>query len=416
MADIFQSTLWVMGLILTIFASYYVMVALFSLLPHKKGEAYSPHYKFAFLIAARNEELVIGDLIDSLQKQTYPKELYDIVVIPNNCTDRTKEFALARGALVYECKSVIKSKGDVLHEYFDSILQQDDVYDAFCIIDADNLVHEDFLLEMNRAMSRGAKVGQCYRESKNPYDSVIASCYTIFYYMDNRFLNHARSILNLSALINGSGFFVSAEVIKGHKGWHTTAITEDVEFTIQCAMAGEKIHWIPDAIVYDEQPLTFAQSWDQRIRWSAGLLQCMKLYFKKLMKCAILHRNATCFDLAMFSMVPVIQVLVLVGLIFISLYHLNFAGLAGISKTDFLYQVVLPIVYSYVVTTALALAVIVIERKKIGKMLRGILAFWFFIVSWLPINILCFIKKQTVWLPIKHTRAVKIDDLDIHKE
>lgn len=416
MTEIFRITSWIIGFLVTIFASYFVLVALFSLLPQKRKEKFPPKFKFAILVAARNEELVIGDLIESVQKLNYPKDLYDLVIIPNNCTDRTQQIAQSKGAKIFECKSLIRSKGDVLKEYFDSILQQSDVYDAFCIIDADNLVHEDFLLEMNHAMGRGAKVGQGYRESKNPYDSMISSCYTIFYYMDDRFMNTAREILNLSALINGSGFFASMEVIRKHGGWHTTAMTEDVEFTAQCVLSGDRVHWVPNAIVYDEQPLTFSQSWDQRIRWSTGLLQCMKMYFSKMVKRAFGQGDCSSFDLAMFFMIPIIQVIVLAGALWIIAYNLPVVWHAGVGHPIFVSRVILPIAYSYLVTTGIALAVILLEKKKVRKMLKGIFGFWFFIVSWLPINVACFIRKQTVWLPIRHTRAVKIDDLDIHKD
>ena len=70
--------------------------------------------RFAILIAARNEELVIGPLINSLLTQDYPAELYDIWVVPNNCTDNTARAAEQFGAKVLECTVPVKSKGEVL--------------------------------------------------------------------------------------------------------------------------------------------------------------------------------------------------------------------------------------------------------------------------------------------------------------
>ena len=54
------------------------------------------------IIPAHNEEIVVGNLIASLQKQNYPKDLYDIYVIADNCTDNTAEVARKAGAIVYE--------------------------------------------------------------------------------------------------------------------------------------------------------------------------------------------------------------------------------------------------------------------------------------------------------------------------
>ena len=56
-----------------------------------------PH-RFAVLIPARNEEMVISGLIDSIHRQDYPTELIDIYVIADNCTDSTAARAIECGA------------------------------------------------------------------------------------------------------------------------------------------------------------------------------------------------------------------------------------------------------------------------------------------------------------------------------
>ena len=80
---------------------YYVITGLF-VFRKKKGKIrkYKPSKKLAVIIAARNEGGVIGHLLDSLNRQDYPKELYDIFVIPNNCTDDTEEVAKEKGARI----------------------------------------------------------------------------------------------------------------------------------------------------------------------------------------------------------------------------------------------------------------------------------------------------------------------------
>ncbi len=411
MVNIIKNIAWIVSFVLTIYASYFTLISLFSLLPQKKKEKFQPKHKFAAIIAARNEELVIGNLIDSLQKQKYPKELFDIIVIPNNCTDGTRQVAISKGAKVFDCKGVIKSKGDALCEFFDFVLKNDDIYDGFCIFDADNVVSENFLSEMNNAMCRGARIGQGYRDSKNPYDTFISSCYSIYYYIVNRFYNRARSSLNLSAMINGSGFMVSSEVIKKQGGWHTRTITEDMEFTTLCVLSGEKVQWIPDAVIYDEQPLTFEQSWKQRKRWSTGLIQNFELYSFKLAKNAITKKNISSFDLMMLFITPVFQILYLASIILTILLTLFYVKHDYFPQTDVYYKLFLSIDFSYFMSFAVAFVVVLLEKKKATKMLKGILTFWLFMVSWIPINILCIFKKQTQWDQIKHTRVVEIDEL-----
>ena len=91
-----------MGVVMALWGLWYLAGGAFC---WKKAEDYGWHparTKFAVLIAARNEELVIGPLINSLLTQNYPPELYDIWVIPNNCTDNTALAARSFGAKVLE--------------------------------------------------------------------------------------------------------------------------------------------------------------------------------------------------------------------------------------------------------------------------------------------------------------------------
>jgi cellulose synthase/poly-beta-1,6-N-acetylglucosamine synthase-like glycosyltransferase len=415
MVDIIKTISWIISFVLTLYASYFIFISLFALIPQKRREKFQPKSKFAVVIPARNEELVIGNLIDSLQKQKYPRSLFDITVIPNNCTDDTKKVAISRGAEIFECKGTIRSKGDALHEYFDSVIKNNDVdvYDGFCIFDADNIVSEDFLSAMNNAICCGDRVGQGFRGSKNPYDTVISGCYSIYYYIVNRFYNRARSAMNLSGMINGSGFMVCADIIKKQGGWHTNTMTEDLEFTAKCVLSGEKVWWVPDAVFYDEQPLTFEQSWKQRKRWSTGTIQCSKLYFTQLIKNAVDQKNVSCFDLLMFFQGPVMQILSLVSIIFSIILTMLCVEYDYFPQTDVYFWAFLSLPSSYLFSTALAFAVVLIEKKKAFKMFGGVTGFWFFILSWLPINIICLFKKQTEWVQIKHMRAVKISDVDL---
>ncbi len=246
---------WIISVILIIYLSYYVFIACFSMKKIKSISDWAPSNRFAILIAARNEAAVIGKLVSSLKMQNYPSEYFDIIVIPNNCTDNTREVALQSGAIVIDCTIPIKSKGEVLEFAFDYIERTMENYDAYCIIDADNLVDVDFLRQMNNAICNGAEVAQGYRDSKNPTDSIVSSWHTIYYWTINRLYNHARNAIGLSAIINGTGFMVSAKALKQLGGWKTFTLTEDIEFTTLCALSRIKIYWVPRAVILMNSPL-----------------------------------------------------------------------------------------------------------------------------------------------------------------
>jgi len=79
------------------------IVTLFGLLPRRRRRPLEDRqYRFAVVICARNEEAVIGHLIESLKAQRYPKESYRVFVIADNCTDNTAGAAEKGGATVFE--------------------------------------------------------------------------------------------------------------------------------------------------------------------------------------------------------------------------------------------------------------------------------------------------------------------------
>lgn len=249
------------ALVMTAYTAYFFILALFSFKKPQKHPHRPPSARFAVLVPARNEEAVISGLVESLLAQDYPRDLFDVIVLPNNCTDRTAIAAERAGAIVLECAVPTHSKGEVLDYALNRIFRWEKKYDAVCVFDADNLVHPQFLSRMNDAWQSGARAAQGYRDSKNPTDTPISGCYSIYYWMIDHFYSQARANLGLSAIINGSGFMVSMELLREQGGWKTATITEDIEFSALCALRGRRIWWVPEAVTFDEQPLTFAQSW-----------------------------------------------------------------------------------------------------------------------------------------------------------
>ena len=361
--------------------------------------------RFAVLIAARNEELVIGPLINSLLTQDYPQELYDIWVIPNNCTDNTAQAALNFGAKVLECTVPVKSKGEVLRFAYHRLRGRQ--YDAYCVFDADNVVDHRFLAEMNNAYLAGARVAQGYRDSKNPYDSVMSGCYSIYYWMMDRFHNGGKAGLGLSALVNGTGFMISARTLEHLGGWRTDTISEDLEITAQCIMAGEKVSWVPKAITYDEQPLDYALSVKQRRRWTSGTIQVAGLYLGRTWR-AIGSGGSlpALIDLGATLLIPAYQVAAVLGLIVSSL-----AACSGCHKlievpAVFLGAVLLNLMMTALVSTLAAGLVLTVEGKWDRRLLKSLALYWLFLLSWVPITLGSFVKKTTVWEEIRHTRNI----------
>lgn len=304
---------------------YYLILGLFGLFRKKEKKNYEPKNKFALLIAAHNEEVVIGSLIESMLKLDYPKDMYDVFVIADNCTDDTAKIAKTYGVNVCERFNKDKrGKGYALEWMFAKLFKMEKQYDAIAIFDADNLVHKNFLKEMNSKLQQGYKVVQGYIDSKNPSDSWIATAYSIAFWTQNRMFQLARANVGFSNQIGGTGFAIETETLK-ELGWGATCLTEDLEFTCKLVLNGEKVGWAHDAIIYDEKPLKLGQSWTQRKRWMQGFTDVASRYFFKLLKKSILERKFYVFDAALYVLQPFVTLLLGISAV-LTLIQANTSG------------------------------------------------------------------------------------------
>ena len=401
-----QALVW----IITIYWLYQLMVSICSLVKLKdKPIIEEKNNEFMAIIPAHNEEIVVGNLIASLQKQNYPKDLYDIYVIADNCTDNTAEVARKAGAIVYErFDEEHKTKGYALDWFLKQKIEENAPYDAFCIFDADNIVDVDFLKNMNKKLCQGEEVVQGYRDIKNPTDSWVSAGYAIFYWTMNRFYHLARYNLGLSPLINGTGFMVKFDLVKPTNGFDTVTLTEDIEFSLKTIISGKKLGWATDAIVYDEQPTSFKQSWSQRSRWTVGHMQCLKTYTGQLYKAVKEHKTLMNFDGLLYIAGTTPILVVTFGLILI-----NCIMYVSKAMTTWLFIVN---ILNYLIPTLLfpiftALFVMVLEKKPIKPMIKGLLCYPAFMGTWVIINLKCLFKRETTWEKIEHVRDIKINEV-----
>ena len=410
MVDVIVIVYYILFALSFMFGMYFAVTGLFGFKNYHKSMfgRHKPKYKFAIIVPSRNEEKVIGGLIQSLQKQRYPDNLYEIYVVPNNCTDDTAGAAKKAGANVIECTVPVKVKADVLQFVFKKFQSRDDI-DAYVIFDADNLVHPNFLARMNDALCEGVLVAQCFRDAKNMGDNWLTGSYTLFYFIQNFFFNRARMNFSGSAAINGTGFMIKKEVVAN--GFHTKTLTEDSEFTGQCALRGIQVAFVEEAITYDEHPQSFWASWKQRKRWTSGCISCLQIYGKDLLKTFFKTGNIACFDMVMMYLCPIVMVLGFFLSIVLIVFH--FTGVELFDFFSYLYAMgILFFVLSYLATVAMNIFVVKYNKKSIKNVFSGIILFALFLATWIPINIICIFKKTEKWEEIKHDRSdVDLDEL-----
>lgn len=382
--DIFMK---IFAAVLKILTLYTAVIGLFFFLPRKRYPVAAPKTRFAVLIPARNEENVIGNIIESLRRQDYPQTLYDIIVVTNNCTDDTDGAARRAGALVWPCTEPVRSKGDVLHHAFAALGGK---YDAFCVFDADNIVDPAFLSRMNDAVCAGAQVAKSRQRALNPYDNWVSGCYDIYFENFHLLFNRPRSILPLSCKLVGTGFMVTDALLQKLGGWNTVTMTEDIEFSALCAAIGERVYYVADALTYDEQPLSFRVSLRQRRRWSGGVQSTANQYAVPLL---LKKPNWMRWDLVQNMCMIYVQLLAFFPVLY---------GLLGMAPLAIVKTLAISFASFWIGMTLTALFLTVTARRNLRKMLPTILLYPLFTASWYPLHIYSLFVKPKTWKPIVH--------------
>ena len=409
-------------IVVTLLTVCFLYQVVFFVIGALRGEVAPPKakklHRYAFFIAAHNEEAVIANLVRSIKDQDYPSELIEVFVVADACTDNTAQLAREAGAVVYERNDLArKGKSWVMDYGFDRILNEyPDTFEGYFIFDADNVIARDYVSKMNDAFDQGFHVVTSYRNSKNFGSSWISAANATWYLREARFLNNARNICKTSCAVSGSGYLISASVIEGMHGWQFHTLTEDIQFTTFCAIHGIRIGYAP-AEFFDEQPVTFKASWKQRMRWTKGFYQVFFSYNRDLIR-GIGKGQFASYDMLM-TIAPG-MILTLLSF-FINATYLIVGSLShGFIATqgELLMcagSLVMTFASMYVVFFILAVITTISERehihaKKKWRIFTNLFTFPIFMISYVPITVAALFKKVE-WVPTKHDIAVNFDDV-----
>ena len=400
----------VQGLFLLL-GAYYFFISIFSFIPKKDRKIVDDRdHDFALVVAAHNEEQVIEHMVESLTKLNYPKDKYSIFVIADNCTDKTAEIARNAGAEVFErYNTTERGKGFALEWMFDKIYNMERKYDSVVIFDADNIVDKDFLYHINEQCKRGYKVVQGYIDSKNPNDSWVSYSYSLGFWSTNKLFQVSRYKLGLGCQLCGTGFSVDLDVLR-EIGWGATCLTEDMEFTMKLCMNDIRVAFAYDAIVYDEKPITFKQSWNQRVRWMQGHADVFCRFFTKCMKKAFKEHSIFPFDCALYLFMPIriitMGAITVMGYVQIATDSPYILG-SALHLPDWFVKALAICQYLWLPF------VMVVEKRISGRTVWGYITYIVYSFSWIPIAIVGFAKKnQHEWYHTQHTRNIKISDME----
>jgi len=399
---------FVLQIVLASIGVYQLFMTFFGWYRNKRKAQFEPQKSFAILVAAHNEEQVVGALLENLKKLDYPKELYDVFVICDNCTDKTAEISRSHGVYAYERHNKnLRGKGYAIEWMLKELWKLPRTYDAVVMFDADNLVNDDYLRHMNNDLCSGSKVIQAYLDTKNPHDSWITSAYAITYWYCNRLWQLPRTNLKLASYLGGTGMCFDSALLK-EMGWGATSLVEDLEFTMRCVQRGVNPVFNYDAKVYDEKPLTFSASARQRLRWMQGHFDVARRYFFPLLWQGIKERSWAKIDTAIYA--ANVYNLFVSSIVSIILWiDVAFPG-APVFKS--LFQVS-PFLFMFIsVASYVQFPLALIIEKAPLKIWRYLLLYPVFLLSWWPITFYAFFTQNNKqWSHTKHTRVIRLEDV-----
>ena len=412
--DIFNICVFITFTFCYAYQLFYVLVVLTRKAPKQTAKE---NHRYAVLIAARNENAVIGDLIHSIRVQNYPQELIDIFVIADNCTDNTAAIAQEAGAIVFPRFNTEQiGKGYALDYGVTCIREHysENEYEAYFVFDADNVLDVNYFREMNKVFDGGAIASTSYRNSKNFGSNWISAGYGVWFLREAKYLSQARLTLNTSCAVSGTGFFVSAKIIEKMGGWKFHLLTEDIEFSTYSILHGERIAYCPTAMLYDEQPITFRDSWNQRFRWAKGFYQVFGKYGLSLVKGVFTnpkgHRFA-CYDMLM-TIAP--------GMLLSVITIILILGSAGLMSTGVMLTSSLSSIFfclfNYTLFMFMFGALTTFTewdniRSTTAKKIKYLFTFPFFMLTYIPIALVALFKKAA-WKPIQHSISVDVEEFN----
>lgn len=410
--QILQKIVWVLAALLTVLYAYQIAYLVVPFLRKRKPHKPADPCRFAILIAARNEEAVLPDLLSSIRRQDYPKELLDTWVIADNCTDSTGQCARDGGAYVVVRHDTSRiGKGYALNYLLEQIarIKGADYYDAYMVIDADNILTPDYMTRINETRSQGYDVFCGYRNSKNFGGSLVSAAHSVWYLHDSTHLNQSRSLLGLPCVVTGTGFGFTRELLKKSGGWQFFTLTEDLQFSAWCIAHKVRSGYNHDAILYDEQPETFRLSWRQRTRWVQGGIQLGLQCFSYFLHGFAQGGKTTYSTMEMLTLTLWGYVLgTLCGILSIVSTYL-FAGFAGL-----LNWFLTAFIYAFLFTLLTGILTMATEWNRVrattAQKLMGIIVFPLHMIAYIPICATAFFRKFS-WAPIAHRSSPAVEEL-----
>jgi 1,2-diacylglycerol 3-beta-glucosyltransferase len=300
---VISGVLGLAGVYLSCYVAYWCILLVTHLLSPTRSPsmAGAGMTKFAIVIPAHNEELLLPRLLASIRDQDYPSGRFDAVVVADNCTDGTADAARRMGSIVLErVDEARRGKGYALNWALNSIDLDD--YDAVLVVDADCFISANALRSLDGAMQHEGVI-QCYSGVGNPDESWFTRLLDVSRTINNDIYSSAKQRLGLSTQLIGTGMCFSSGILRKF-GWDAFTVGEDCEYYATLVSNGETVGFCWDAKVLHQESSSLKQATTQRMRWSSGRFAVAWRFGFRLLRQGLLERNVVKLDAGLAFILP----------------------------------------------------------------------------------------------------------------
>jgi len=359
------------------------------------------------IVPVKDEERVIGRLLDSLLRLDYPKERSEIIIVEDGSKDKTFEICqkyvdqhsshiklfhreTSNGkpsALNYALK---KAKGEILA-----------LFDADCVPNSDVLLRavECFKDSSIAAVQGGAS-------SINANENMLARLISYEEAVVFRTYALGRNVLNLFVCVWGSCCFLRRDVVEKIGGWDEGSLSEDLEISVRLTKEGYLVRYVPEIESWQESPARLGVLVKQRARWLRGHMETALKYGK-----LITNVNKKSLDTEVTLFTPFIQITALLGY-FMALFA-SFLSIQLDYILSILGQVLLILTITVLLMIGTALIYIIRPRKMTSLLwLPVVFAYW------LVENFIAFYALLQIVLrrPRRWTKTTKTGTIDYDRK
>ena len=374
---------------------------------------------FAIIIPARDESLVISNLLDSIKRQSIKVNTKDIYIIVESRKDKTVEIAKSRNInIVYRRDLTKKRKGYAIDDAVKKIIKAKKHYDMYFIFDADNILDRNFFKEMIKSYKKGYDIGIGYRNTKNGNSNIYSAASSLTFSMINTLSNNYKVKHNLTLTVSGTGFYIKGEILEKLGGYPFNSLTEDYELSLYAVLNNLTSNYNTKAKYFDEQPTSYSVTIKQRTRWVKGYFVSRNKYYL-LLKEKLKNKddNYPSVYITLVGVKPYILLVVSVILYLANLiYRIISNSIVKIEITSLLLQFFVIILFIYLVLVIFTGVLLIKEKDnlRLNRKMKVKVLFYnpIFLASYVKCLYLALRNKDLTWEKIEHSDNISLEELN----